>query len=55
MADENKWTVEYYNDTGTNDESFWEWWEVSDGDRIFKCDDNLSSEWLCEVLNGLST
>jgi hypothetical protein len=46
-------TIEYQNDTGYTDDGFWEWWEVSDGNRTFKCDAEADAEWLCELLNEL--
>ena len=45
------WTIENQNDTGPNDEGFWEWWEVSNRARTFKCDDREDAEWLCDLLN----
>lgn len=45
------WTIDYDNDTGASDEGFWEWWEVTDGDRVFKCYDKESAVWLCDMLN----
>jgi hypothetical protein len=46
-----KWTVDYSNDTGPDDEGFWEWWEVTDGERTFKADTQPHAKWLCELLN----
>ena len=46
-----KWKIEYSNDVGPNDEGFWEWWEVSDGDRVFKSNSKEKAEWLCALLN----
>jgi hypothetical protein len=51
MDKQNFWRVDYNNDTGPNNESFWEWWEVTDGARIFKCDDENDAQWLCDLLN----
>lgn len=48
-----KWTIEYDNDTGPNDEGFWEWWTVTDGKRRFDCDDQYAAIWLATRLNGL--
>jgi hypothetical protein len=47
----NKWTVEYDNDTGPNDEGYWEWWDVSDGTTTFKAFTDESAKWLCVLLN----
>jgi hypothetical protein len=33
-----KWIIEYGNNTGFEDEGFWEWWTVTNGARSFKCD-----------------
>jgi hypothetical protein len=46
-----KWEVDYNNDVGANDEGFWEWWEVTDGERTFKADLEADANWLCELLN----
>ena len=46
-----KWTVEYDNDVGPNDEGFWECWNVTDGNRVFKADDEGDARWLCDMLN----
>ena len=46
------WKAEYNNDTGYTDESFWEWWEVTNGEKIFKTDEKSHAEWLCSLLNG---
>ena len=46
-----KWNVWNENDIGFNDESFWEWWEVTDGTVTFKSDDEESATWLCDLLN----
>lgn len=47
------WKIEYNNDVGPSDESFWEWWEVSDGYNIFKTSNEESAKWLCATLNSL--
>ena len=47
-----KWTVEYENDVGLSDEGFWEWWNVTDGSRVFKADDEGDARWLCDMLNA---
>lgn len=48
-----KWTIEYGNETGPNDEGFWEWWNVIDGDRVFKCYTENQAQWLADKLNNL--
>ena len=45
------WKVEYDNDTGHGDEGFWQWWDVTDGDRSFRCNSEDDAEWLCNLLN----
>jgi len=45
------WKMTQQNDTGLSDEGFWEWFEVSDGVRVFKCDDEAHAKWLCDLLN----
>lgn len=50
-----KWTIEYYNDTGPNDEGFWEWWDVTNGKRSFKTDTEDDAKWLCAFLNQHAT
>lgn len=47
-----KWKIEYDNDTGQNDEGFWEWWTVTDGTRRFKSDNEADAVWLAMILNG---
>lgn len=44
------WTIEYNNDVGPDDGGFWEWWEVSNGTRTFKCDREEDAKWLVELL-----
>jgi hypothetical protein len=46
------WTIEYDNDTGPDDDGFWEWWTVTNGTRSFKCDDKADAKWLAELLNA---
>lgn len=47
------WKIEYNNDieTGHDYEKFWQWWEVTDGTRVFKCDREEDAVWLCDLLN----
>ena len=44
------WSIEYHNDVGPDDDAFWEWWTVSDGERTFRSDDEEDAEWLAERL-----
>ena len=46
------WWVDYQNDTGPNDGGFYEWWEVTDGARTFKCDSEEDARCLAVVLNA---
>lgn len=50
-----KWTIEYDNDTGPGDDSFSQWWTVTDGERRFDCRDAGDATWLCETLNAVPT
>lgn len=45
------WKVVYNNDTGPEDDSFWEWYEVSDGNRTFKADLLEDALWLSDTLS----
>lgn len=47
-----KWTIEYDNDTGSDDGGFWEWWKVTNGEKSFKSDDEADAKWLAGVLNA---
>ena len=47
------WIVKYDNDTGDYDESFWEWWEVTNGSVAYKSSYEKDAEWLCDILNSL--
>ena len=47
-----EWKMEYHNDVGPNDEGFWEWYEVTDGKRTFKCNLEEDALWLLAVLEG---
>ena len=44
------WRVEYENDTGPDDDCFYEWWIVTDGERVFKCDAESDAHWLLHIL-----
>lgn len=48
------WKIEYNNDTGPGDDSFYEWWEVSNGDMTFKSDNEDHAEWLLALLKSHS-
>ena len=41
-----KWRAEY-----CGDDCFWEWWEVTDGEKVFKTDCEEDARWLCSILN----
>jgi hypothetical protein len=45
--------IEYGNDVGDDDGSFWEWWTVTDDTRSFKCEAEADAIWLRDLLNGL--
>lgn len=45
------WRVDYQNDTGPNDGGFYEWFEVTDGARTFRCDSEEAAYYLCDLLN----
>ena len=45
------WRIEYHNDVGPMDESFWEWWEVTDDEKTFKTNSEEDANWLCDLLN----
>lgn len=49
------WTIQYDNDTGPDDDSFWEWWTVSDGVKNFKCDNEQDAKWLLALLESKAT
>ena len=42
-----KWKVE----AGPKTEGYYEWWEVTDGTRTFKCDKQEDANWLVAILN----
>lgn len=46
-----KWKVEWANDTGPNDESYWEWWIITDGEKAFKAESDQEAYWLRDLLN----
>lgn len=45
------WKIEYDNDTGPNDEGFWEWWTVSNHEYSFKCSSEEEAEFLKRQLS----
>ena len=47
----NPWTVRYDNETGPDDDSFHEFWIVSDGVKDFESDNKNDAVWLCTALN----
>ena len=46
-----RWTVKWGNDVGDDDDYYVEWWDVTDGEKIFKCDDEKHAVRLCNFLN----
>lgn len=48
-----KWTIEYDNDTGPDDDYFEQWWTVTDGTRRFRCYEEEDATWLAATLNGM--
>lgn len=46
-----KWKIDYDNDVGPNDEGFWEWWNVTNGEVFFKANSEADAKWLCDFLN----
>ncbi len=46
------WSIEYDNDVGPGDESFWEWWTLQDanGNVIAKFDDESTARLLLAAL-----
>lgn len=47
------WGVEYQNEVDDGDNYLIEWFEITDGKRLFKAEDEKDAEWLCEVLNSV--
>lgn len=47
-----KWRINYENDTGPGDDSFREWWVVTDGEKYFEAGNKEDAEWLCNLLNA---
>lgn len=45
-----EWVIEYNNDTGPNDDGFWAWWEVTDGEVVFKTDKRKDAVWLLNLV-----
>lgn len=57
MPTENKqtkaaWIVEYSNDTGSNDECFYEWWNVTNGEKTFRAWSKEDADSLAAVLTS---
>lgn len=46
-----KLEINYNNDVGPNDDGFWEWWEVSNGETSFSCRTEEDAIWLINVFN----
>ena len=53
MSNQATWKITYDNDTGPDDEGFWEWWNVTDGKRSFKCDTEADAKFLRDALLAL--
>ena len=49
------WTIDYDNDTGPDDDGYWEWWTVTNGSRSFKCDSREDAEWLLTAILASET
>lgn len=47
----NAWTIKYDNDTGPCDESYHEWWEVTNETTTFRANTEADAKWLCDLLN----
>ena len=45
-----KWTKEYDNDTGPYDDYFKEWWNVTDGNRMYRCNNSDDADFLIAAL-----
>lgn len=45
------WKIEYDNDTGPSDESFRQWWTVSNGSMSFTCTSEKEAQFLKSTLN----
>ncbi|WP_370372955.1 hypothetical protein [Henriciella pelagia] len=37
MSSKSDWTIEYDNDVGPNDDYFVQWWDVSNGEKSYRC------------------
>lgn len=46
------WTVEEDSGTGPNDEGYFKWWTVSDGQRSLDCHNAEDATWFANVLNA---
>jgi hypothetical protein len=46
-----KWTKQYNNDTGPDDDYFEEWFEITDGKRIFRCEEREDADFLLSILS----
>ena len=49
----NNWIIEYDNDVGPNDEGFWEWWTVTNGNQSIRCHTKENADWLLSKLKDL--
>ena len=46
-----RWVILYDNGTGPSDEGYYEWWSVTDGERLYRCNSEADAAFLCETLN----
>jgi hypothetical protein len=47
------WKLDWDTDVGPDDDYYIEWWTVSRGEQIFRCDSKTDAEWLCNLLNSI--
>lgn len=49
------WKITYDNDTGPNDEGYWEWWNVSNDELglSYKCNTEKEAKYLLEAFKAL--
>jgi hypothetical protein len=45
------WIIEYCNDTGPRDEYFHQWWEITDGEIVLRCDKERDAKYIQTILN----
>ena len=49
---EGEWRKDWNNDVGPDDDYYIEWFEVRNGDRRYKCDEEEDADYLVSLLNG---